>query len=237
MNYTYKNCSINYEIIGNGDTHFVFLHGWGGSIESFKFIIKYLKGNFSALFIDFPPFGKSEEPQIPFTMMDYANLTLDIIKQNGCKNCILVGHSFGGRVATILASSSICKKLVLVDSAGLKPKRSLKYHLKVLHNKICKKFGSKKPRGSADYKNLSPIMKKTFVNIVTTHLEKYCKQITIPTLIFWGEKDDQTPLYMAKKYKKLINNSELILYKNSGHFAYLENLSSFVATLNYFVYN
>ena len=77
-------------------------------------------------------------------------------------------------------------------------------------------------------------MKKTFVNIVNTFLEKYVININIPTIIFWGQKDKETPLYMAKRFKRLIKNSELVIIKNAGHFAYLQDLNTFVNVLNLF---
>ena len=171
--------------------------------------------------------------QKPWTIFDYAELVLEIMRKEKFKKPILIGHSFGGRVASILASGGYAQKLMLVDSAGLKPKRTLKYHLKRLNNKIRTKLG-KKTKGSADFEALSPIMKKTFVNIVNTFLEKYVININIPTIIFWGQKDKETPLYMAKRFKRLIKNSELVIIKNAGHFAYLQDLNTFVNVLNLF---
>lgn len=229
----FKTCDVNYEIVGSGECELVFLHGWGGEIDSFKFICKYLKNEYRALFIDFPPFGKSTEMQKPWTIFDYAELVLEIMRKEKFKKPIIIGHSFGGRVASILASGGYAQKLMLVDSAGLKPKRTLNYHLKRLNNKIRTKLG-KKTKGSADFEALSPIMKKTFVNIVNTFLEKYVININIPTIIFWGQKDKETPLYMAKRFKRLIKNSELVIIKNAGHFAYLQDLNTFVNVLNLF---
>lgn len=232
MIYAYKNTKVYYEIFGEGNTPIVFLHGWGGNTKGFNFITPKLTFNYRAMFIDFPPFGNSEEPSVPFDMFDYATMVKEIIAKERFENCILVGHSFGGRVAIILASEGIASKLILTSSAGMKPKRGLKYYLKLYKYKLCKKLGFVSNSGSSDYKKLSPVMKKTFVNIVNTHLEQYASKINVPTILFWGEKDDQTPLYMAKRLKKLISDSEIISFKKSGHFAYIENIASFVAIIN-----
>ena len=234
MIHIYKNININYKVIGNGKTQIVFLHGWGGSIASFEYICNYLPDT-TCLIIDFPPFGESQEPRQPFTIFDYAELTLEIMRENDFVKPIIVGHSFGGRVAIILACGNFTSKLVLTASAGLKPKRSLKYYFKVVKNKICKKIGLK-ISGSKDYNALSPIMKKTFVNIVTTFLEKYAINITVPTLLFWGKKDKETPKYMAKRFNKLIKPSHLVLVKG-GHFAYIEQSNTFVHVLKYFIFH
>ena len=233
MIHSYKDININYKVVGTGKTKIVFLHGWGGSIASFEFICKYLPDT-SALFIDFPPFGKSEEPKEPFTIFNYADLTLEIMRKEDFDKPIIVGHSFGGRVATILAAGNYASKIMLTASAGLKPRRSIKYYAKVLKNKICKKFNIGKISGSTEYNVLSPIMKKTFSNIVTTFLEKYAINIQVPTLLFWGRQDKETPVYMAKRFKKLIKPSHLVLVKG-GHFAYLEQINTFVQVLKYFI--
>ena len=234
---TYKKTKVNYEIVGDGQTDIVFLHGWGGNINSFKFLCKHLTFSFRAMFIDFPPFGKSGELKQPLTIYDYAEMVERIVKKEKFRNYIFVGHSFGGRVSLILSNNKDVKKLVLIDSAGLKPKRSLMYYIKVYSYKLIKKLGIKVNAGSKDYRNLSPVMKKTFVNIVNTNLEKYAKMIKIPTLIIWGKKDKDTPMYMAKKLNKLINNSNLIVFSNAKHFSYIDNLPIFVNVLNNFCEN
>ena len=234
MIHEYKKNKINYEIVGNGDTLLVFLHGWGGNVDSFKFVCNNLNFSYKALLIDFPPFGASEEPNDIWTVFDYASLTKEIILKEHFENACLVGHSFGGRVAIILASEGIGNKLLLTDSAGMKVKHSLKYYLKVGLYKFCKKLKIKNNMGSSDYKKLSPIMRKTFVNIVNTFLEKYAITINVPTLLVWGERDKDTPIYMAKKLKRLIKNSELIVFKNAGHFAYVEKAYKFCLILSAF---
>lgn len=236
MKIDFKTSSVNYEIIGNGTIDIVFLHGWGGEINSFKFICKYLKFSYRALFVDFPPFGKSSEMTSIWTIFDYSELVLDIMKKENFNKPIIVGHSFGGRIACVLACGGYASKLVLTDSAGLKPRRSIIYKCKVFFNKKKSKRGIK-VKGSKDYEVLSPIMKKTFVNIVNTFLEKYVIHINVPTLLFWGQKDKDTPLYMAKRFKKLIKGSQLVIIKKAGHFAYLQDINTFVSCINYFVEN
>lgn len=237
VTYSFKTAQINYEVVGDGATCLVFLHGWGGEIDSFKFICKFLNCDYKALFVDFPPFGKSTQMNTPWTIFDYAEAVLQIMRLENIERPIIVGHSFGGRVACVLTCGGYAKKLVLVDSAGLKPKRSVWYYIKKAKNNIKRKLGCKKIVGSKDYNALSPIMKKTFVNIVNTFLEKYVINISVPTLLFWGKKDKETPFYMAKRFKKLIAGSELVVVKQGGHFSYLDDLNTFVRTLNVFVQN
>jgi len=233
----YKKTKIYYEIYGESHKAVVFLHGWGGNCESFKFVKEKLESNIKTVFIDFPPFGKSDEPAEIFSMQDYVNICIKIFEINNIQKPILIGHSFGGRVAIMLASLGYASKLILVNSAGIKPKFNLKKYLKIKTYKLLKKIGCTVKSGSKDYLQLSSNMKKTFVNIVNTFLEKYAILIVIPTIIYWGKKDRETPLYMAKKLNKLIKNSELVVLDNAGHFSYLFNVNHFTKTINSFIFD
>lgn len=237
MELTYKETKVHYKILGNGDNQVVFLHGWGGNIDSFSFVCKDLDFNYKALLIDFPPFGESAQPKETFTIFDYAQIVKRIMQKEKFNNALLIAHSFGGRVATILGSESFCRGLVLTSSAGMKVKHGLKYYYKVYKHKLLKKMGFNSSGGSNDYKLLPDGMKKTFLNIVNTNLEKYAIHINVPCVLVWGGKDKDTPYYMAKKLKKLIKNSEIVLYKKSGHFCYLENYGQFVAIINHMAKN
>ena len=89
--------------------------------------------------------------------------------------------------------------------------------------------------GSSDYILLSPNMKRTFINIVKTHLDDYLEGVEARTLIIFGEDDKETPVYMAKRFKKKIKNSELFIMENSGHFCFLDNKYIFIKTLKNFL--
>lgn len=146
----------------------------------------------------------------------------------------MVGHSFGGRVVIKLASEGLCDRAVLIDSAGLKPKLSVKHILRRAKHKLYKLMKwSSNNLGSPDYRQLSPIMKKTFVNIVNYYQEEEARKITIPTLIIWGDKDKDTPRYMAKRLSVLINDSAVIILKG-GHYSYLDDYCRYIAILREF---
>lgn len=236
MVYQYKNTQINYKLIGNGNKLAVFLHGWGANSDLILPLAKNFTNNFTCLLIDFPPFLPSSEPKTVWTMQDYKNLTENIIKLvlnnlNLLSVDIIIGHSFGGRVSIMLASDNNLNinKLVLLSAAGIKPKRTIGYKIRVFKYKLLKKLNSKKIHnmGSSDYKQLSVNMKATFINIVNEDLTHLCNKISARTLIIFGSKDKETPLYMAKKLNKNIKQSQLLIIKNAGHFAYLE-YSNFV---------
>ena len=134
-----------------------------------------------------------------------------------------VGHSFGGRVGLILASRKILSALMLIDSAGLKPRRTPLYYAKVIAYKTAKLLRiTPKNAGSRDYRSLSVNMRATFVKVVNEHLDKLLPTIEIPTLITWGDRDRETPLYMAKKFHKHIKGSALFVF-DGGHYSYIDS--------------
>lgn len=234
---------VNFEYLKRDDNTIVFLHGWGGSLNSFKAAFDYFNNNsnYSLLNLDLPAFGKSETPKKIFTIYDYYEIVLKLINILNINKIHLISHSFGARIAVLLGckNTSIIKTLTLVGAAGIKPRKSLKTSFKILKYKIYKKFIKNKEKlnsmGSSDYKVLTPIMKKTFINIVNENLTKYLSGINCSTLIFWAKDDSQTPFYMAKKFNKKIKNSGLVVFKDGGHFCYLKHHNQFVKATKYFI--
>ena len=157
-------------------------------------------------------------------MEDYAKAVVEIINHYKMDKVILVAHSFGGRVAIRLASryGYLLDKIVLCDSAGVLPRRGLRYYGKVYWHRLLTKMGVSHESGSEDYRKLSDLDKQTFKNIVNEDLTPELRKITLPTLLIWGNEDRDTPIYMAKKLRKKIANSALVVFKNAGHFAYLD---------------
>ena len=200
------------------------MHGWGGSITSFKNLADRLKNEFSVTLVDLYGFGATPHPDRPLSLDDYANGVIDIIEESCGDDVILIGHSFGGRVAMrVAARCDRVAALVLIDSAGVPPRRGIKYHARVLNYKIKKKLGLRTSNaGSDDYAKLSGAMKGTFVRIVNESNLPDCEKITVPVLLLWGSEDKDTPLYMCKKLKTRLLGAEAVVIKGAGHFSYLE---------------
>lgn len=163
---------------------------------------------------------------------------------------IIIAHSFGGRVAIQLAQKTKIKKLVLTGGAGVKPHRKPDYYIKIYSYKIMKyimKFVEKtNPNisnhikskfGSDDYRNSSPVMRNILVKAVNEDLTSLLPQVTCPTLLIWGEADQETPLYQAKIMEKKIPDSGLVVIKNAGHYAFIDNLQYFSIVMNKFIGN
>ena len=235
--YQFKNTKVYYGIFGKENAQaIVFLHGWGCSGDIFLPLIENLKNFYQCVVLDFPPFGKSQEPNQVWSLETYTELVISLIQKLNLQNIGIIAHSFGGRVAIKIASCyNDVNKILITGGAGIKPRRNFVIKFKLWYYKIFKKVLNLKNFGSQDYKLLSDKMKKTFVHIVNTKQKNECKKIQAQTLLIYGNKDKETPVYMAKKLNKLIKNSKLILYQNYGHYAFVDNIETFFDdTINFF---
>jgi Predicted hydrolases or acyltransferases (alpha/beta hydrolase superfamily) len=239
MRFCINDFDIYYEKYGTGTTSIIILPGWGDTRPTFNKLINFLKEHFTVYILDYPGFGNSPFPNRDLTIYDYADLINNFIQTNNITNPIAIGHSFGGRIITLLNTvhKTRFKKIILIDSAGIKPKKgftklikqtiykALKKITYILPSNLKTKYSNKLISifGSTDFKTISPNIRKSFINIVNTDLTKQIKNIKCDTLILWGENDNDTPLKDAYKFNKLINDSGLVIIKNSSHFPYLEN--------------
>ena len=233
---------------GSSKKFVVFLHGWGADRNSFLWVEPYFD-ECSKIFVDFPGFGKSFEPEKSWNVESYAVALKKLIDEFEVAELILVGHSFGGRVAIKFASmfqkEYLKMKICLVDSAGILPKRGIDYWWKVWRYKNLKRKAIGNPSlksklekfGSTDYKNLSDVMKQVFVNVVNEDLSNLAKLVQVETILIWGEKDKDTKPWMAKKLNKLIKNSKLFVLKNAGHFSFADKPQEFLFILDRFIQN
>ncbi len=225
MIYSFENAKIYYQFHnGQSKSPVILLHGWGRSGKDFENLIKFYP-HICFLTIDFPPFGNSSTTPEGWTLYTYAGMLISLCDELNIHDATLVGHSFGGRIAILVSAvnCTLVHKCILIDSAGMKSRHSIAYKVKALNYKA-RKFLHLKQKyfGSTDYQALSPEMKKTFKSVVNTHLESYAKAIKAKTLIVWGKKDTETPLYMGKKLLRLIPDSTLRLIKDGSHFSFLD---------------
>lgn len=200
--------------------------------------------------VDFAGFGQSEEPTEVWGVEEYTRTVEAIAKAEGVESPVLVGHSFGGRVSIVYASRNKTQKVILVDAAGVKPKRSLTYYRKVYTFKLLKwlapiLLGKERAQqliekrrakaGSSDYNNASPRMRAIVSKVVNEDLCHLMPKISAPTLLFWGENDTATPLADAKRMEKLIPDAGLVTVTGAGHYSFLENTLLFLRVVESFL--
>ena len=250
MYYYFNNISLYYEKYGNNNKKtIIILPGWGNTRSTFYNMINHLKDNFCIYIFDYPGFGFSKSIDTSLTIYDYADLFYNFIVNNNINEPFVISHSFGGRIISILIGKYKLKvnKLVLIDVAGIK-RKNIKLIIKEKIYKFLKKmsfFLSNKNRikfnnylinyfGSTDYKNINHCMRETFKNIINEDLRNYYQLINCPTLIIWGDKDKDTPIKDAYLINKYINDSAVIIYKDSGHFCYLDYHNNIINVIKHF---
>lgn len=223
--------NIHYEQKGKKGKAVVLLHGWGQNTEMMDYIAEFLKKHFKVYNLDFPGFGKSDEPKTPWSVEDYSEFLKKFTDSFNIENPILIGHSFGCRVAIRYAYKYPVYKMVLTGAAGIRDKRGLKYYFKTYTYKLGKKLlqlGLFKKQltklqnnaGSEDYKNSTGVMRSTFVRVVNDDVTPILKDIKTPTLLVFGENDEATPVSKGKMMEKLMGDATLIIFENDDHYAY-----------------
>ncbi len=235
MLYNYHDTIIYYNKNGCGPP-IIMLHGWGQSSETFTRIVSALENDYQIYTLDLAGFGKSSEPSFAWDIYEYANMLNCFIKDKQICNPIIIGHSFGGRIAIKYTSKYEVNKLILIDSAGIR-KRSIIKRIKITLFKIKKFLYQKKPiklqmlyekSGSSDYRSASIMMRKILNKAVNEDLQKEMRKINCSTLLMWGRKDKVTPYHDCLKMKRLIKNAGIVEFRNSGHFPYLEEERAFI---------
>lgn len=253
MEIVVKNINVNYIDEGVG-IPVIFLQGWGTNIDLYKKVTDKISTLTRVIALDLPGFGKTSEPPIPWSVDEYTDFVMEFIKVLKLKKVILMGHSFGGRVIikmmTKLKKEFEVEKIILLDSAGIKPKTNLKKQIKQKWFKMCKrvansKLGRKlspglveemqKKHGSADYRNASSLMRQVLVKAINEDLTDLLPNIKVPTLLVWGDQDTATPLEDARIMEKLIPDAGLVVLKNTGHYSFLEDFYTFSRVMDSFL--
>ncbi len=229
---------IHYIQYGKGED-VVLLHGWGQNIEMMKPLGDVLIKKRITI-IDFPGFGESDLPDKAWTIEDYGEFLHQFLQNLKIDHPILIGHSFGGRVAIWYAANYPTKKLILFGSPCIREYQATKKEqiLKRLKKlPFMNGIGEymKKYIGSEDYRNANPIMRNTLVQVVNRNLMEEAKKISVPTLLIWGSLDQEAPLEDAKKLESILQDGGLVVLDGLSHYAYLEALPRVAGIVNNFL--
>ena len=227
----------------------IIMHGWGCNVDTVASIENIFRGKMRVLNVDLPGHGQSTEPPSVWGVEDFTAMMEKFISKLGLAHPSLVGHSFGGRISLLLSSRNDVGKVLLVDAAGIKPKRGFNYYRKVYTFKAIKNLlmlvlGREKgmeavekmraKKGSADYRSSSPRMRAVMSRCVNEDLKHVMPAIKAPTLLIWGEDDTATPLSDAITMKRLIPNAGLVSFPGCGHYSFLDNPFGFRAAVSSF---
>lgn len=245
MFFDYNGTRVWYEQQGEGPD-LLMLHGWGCTHAVWDSFVGPLSRTRRVTVLDFPGFGESGEPSEVWGVYEYTAMVEALCASLGIERPSLIGHSFGGRVSIVFASRNAVSRVMLVDAAGIKPRRSLRYYVKVYSYKVSKWFLLKVLRnqaafdrmragkGSSDYAAASPMMKAVLSKTVNQDLRRLLPSISAPVILFWGTADTATPLSDAKLMASLLPDSGLITVPGGTHFAFLEDPGKFLSVADNF---
>jgi pimeloyl-ACP methyl ester carboxylesterase len=249
--YQVQGLGLGRGLVGEGRP-VVFLHGWGSTGQSFWPVAQGLaREGFHCHLLDLPGFGLADLPPEPWGVAQYADYVRAYLDEAGLTQVDLVGHSFGGRVAICLSAEypRYVRKLVLVDSAGVLPAKTwrgrLYYGARALIFTALKvpplrryepgvRAWFRQRYGSPDYKAAGPLT-ETFKRVIAQDLVPYARRIQAPSLLLWGELDQDTPLRDAKILEGAIPDAGLAILEGAGHFSYLERPYDFIRIVSYFL--
>ena len=196
----------------------LFLHGWGANKEIMKKAFGTYFKDFRHVYVDMPGFGASSMHGALATK-DYAKIIKSFLDELGASPKIIFGHSFGGKVATLLNP----EYLALLSSAGIVAKKPLWVRFKIALFKFLKLFGLGflyKFFATKDVKGMSKTMYETLKNVVDEDFSSKFADFGGKAFIFWGEEDKATPLKSGERVSRLIKNSEFHALKGD-HFFFL----------------
>jgi pimeloyl-ACP methyl ester carboxylesterase len=232
-----------------GDLPIVILHGWGAHIEAVGPILAALDGACDLIALDLPGFGESDPPEQAWDVDAYARFMIHFLDELSVERAHLVGHSHGGRVSIALAADEADRvgRLLLIDSAGLRPKRGWRYRRRVAVAKLGRLIGKLGAPGrrlqermrakvaSRDYLEASETMRGTFRALIAMDLTDRLPRVRASTLLVWGDRDEDTPLWMGRRMEELIPDAGLVVLEGAGHYSYADSPGQFRAVARRFL--
>lgn len=219
----------------------IILHGWGLNGSKYSQLTKILEEKgYKVYSPDLPGFGHEPLKSDRTNLDDYVSFLEYFIKKNKIQSPILIGHSFGGRVALkyswrnknvskliltgvpLIRNLSFKKKIQFIaarylgKTLNVLPKNKKQFIRKIFYFMI----------GEWDYYN-SGKLKEVFKNIIGEDLIGYIKNLNTPTVLVWGEDDKITPVYLIKKINKIKKDIKFLVVPGIGHKLPYENANLF----------
>ena len=212
----------------------LFLPGWMNALNNFDELVSRLGAKYRIVRLDLPGFagGGTEAPPLDWHVQDYASFVRSFIEKVGLTSYVLVGHSFGGRVAikSMAQGTLHPSRLILIDSAGIAKHRTVRNRVLTLLAKVGKilmyvppLFFWRKQLRRKLYEKLGSdylaagALSQIYLNAIREDLSEDAQKVSVPTLLVWGSDDRSTPLADGKRFNELIRGSKLEILQGVGH--------------------
>lgn len=220
------------ESFGDGPPRVLALHGWGRRGSDFRASL----GDFQALALDLPGFGATPPPAEVLGARQYAEAIRPVLDEFESPP-VVVGHSFGGRVAVCLAAEhpEVVGTLVITGSPLLRvrpgAKPTLTYRLVRFLNQLgligdVRMEEIRKSRGSPDYRAATGVMRDILVRVINEDYEAEMLRLQSRVVLLWGEEDREVPVAVAQAALRVIRQgsgaAELEVLPGVGHLVPLE---------------
>lgn len=200
------------------------LHGWGRSHRDFSAALEGL----DAIAVDLPGFGASPPPEAAIGAHGYAEIVASVLSHFD-RPPVVVGHSFGGRVAVALESDApgsfagmVLTGVPLVMRAHTS-KPPLGYRVVKAANRLGivsdeRLEREKRSRGSVDYRSATGVMRDVLVTAVNESYERELAAIDLPVRLLWGERDTEVPVEVAERAMEILGErASLSIVERGGH--------------------
>ena len=234
----------------NNQKKLIVLPGWGGSKKTWNEFIVLSKGHFDLKIIELPCFGNEPCPTNIWGVEEYAQFVIESLKDE--KDYTLLGHSFGGQVASYIAANDLLpiNKLILTGAACIRKPNSIKKSIikgiakciKLFFSifGLKKIFGLLKPLlykliGLSDYNEATGIKKEILKKVVTQDLSDILPNIKTKTLVIWGSKDSYVSVKAGKTIAKLIPNADIIIYDGARHGLHIDSTQKLIQDIKKFI--
>jgi pimeloyl-ACP methyl ester carboxylesterase len=219
------------ELVGGPEPLMVALHGWGRDHRDFR---NSLSG-YSQLLVDLPGFGVSPPPAQAWGAADYAGCMAAVLDERAAPEpAVVLGHSFGGRVAVCLAASrpDLVRAVLLCGVPLLRPPGAGKLPLAYRLGRKARKMGLlsqgrfeaiRRAHGSSDYNAASGVMRQVLVRVVNESYDAQLAAVGCPVALLWGSADQAVPPSMVDQARRRLTGpvaTEVV--DGAGHDVHLQ---------------
>ena len=240
---------VHYVTRGKGELVLI-LHGWGDSSTGWRDLAATLAKKHQVIALDLPGFGGTEAPKKAWDLSDYALFVQHFLQKiDKPQVAVLIGHSNGGAIAVRGLGTGVLKtqKLVLLAAAGIRGEYKGRVKALRVFTKIGKALSSPLPKSVKQHlrrKVYSSVgsdmlvaehMQETFKKIVTDDVREDAAKLSLPTLLVYGEADEQAPAWYGETYHQLITGSTLEILPGVGHFVHLERPKEVTRAIQEFI--
>jgi len=232
---SYGDSNLFGESYGEGPVTVVWLHGWGRRADDFTVAALALaERGVASVALDLPGFGSSPLPLVAGGARHYAELILPALRAIAVEPLVLVGHSFGGTVAAVVASAhpDVVRALVLSGApllrAGASKKAPASYRAsRWLHARgvlsDARMEAARQRYGSSDYRRAHGLLRDVLVASVNESYESELSTLQVPVAFVWGEHDGDVPLDVAERAARLLTKGHTLrVVPGVGHMMPLE---------------